>query len=304
MYPLGEYHDLFLKTNVLLLADVFENFRSLCLRSYHLDSAHYYTSPGLAWDAMICKKYSKANNPQVPDYDPSKPNTWITYLDMNNLNGVSISDTLPKEDFAWLSEEQIQSLDISNIADNAETGYILEADLEYPNSQHNQDSDLPVAPETITVTNDMVFSHSHMLRKKLSLKGKSSKNLVPNLSSKTKYVVHYRNLKYYLSHGLKLKKKIHRVLGFTQSAWLKPYIDFNTQKRMMASTAFNKDFYKLMNNAVFGKTMENMRKRLNVELVNTKRLKKVCAKPNFQSFKIVNDDLVAVNMKKYKYCIK
>lgn len=121
---------------------------------------------------------------------------------------------------------------------------------------------------------------------------------MPNLGSKTKYVVHYRNLKYYLSHGLQLTK-IHRVISFTQSSWLQPYIKFNTQMRRVAKTTFEKDLFKLLNNAVFVKTMENMRKRVSIELVHTpKRLRNVCAKPNFQSFTTVNEDLVAVNMKK------
>ena len=92
---------------------------------------------------------------------------------------------------------------------------------------------------------------------------------------------------------------MHTDLGFKQSPWLKPYIDFNTEKRKDAQNSFEKDFFKLMNNSVFGKTMENMRKRVHVELVNTpKRLRKLCAKPNFQNFKIFNEDLVAVNLKK------
>ncbi|XP_069109117.1 uncharacterized protein [Argopecten irradians] len=324
----GEYHDLYLKTDVLLLADVFENFRSISLDYYHLDPAHYYTAPGFSWEAMlkmtgvelqllddidmvlmvekgvrggvsmISKKFAQANNPKAPGYDPSKPNTWLTYLDMNNLYGTSMSEVLPEKDFAWLTPEQIDQLDICNIDDNSEMGYILEIDLEYPTSLHDEHNCYPLAPENTCVTKDMLSPDSQNLRKKLNIKGKPSRKLVPNLCSKQQYVLHYRNLKYYLSKGMVLTK-IHRVIEFTQSAWLKPYIDFNTAKRMVARNDFEKDFFKLMNNSVFGKTMENMRKRVSVELVNTpKRLRKVCAKPNFQSFKIFNQDLVAVNMKK------
>ena len=149
----------------------------------------------------------------------------------------------------------------------------MECDLQYPNHLHDEHSDYPLAPQNQTITDDMLSPHTCMLKKKLGLKGNSSK-LIPDLNSKHKYVLHYRNLKYYLSKGLILSK-IHRVISFTQSPWLKSYIDFNTKKRAQAKTDFEKDFYKLMNNSVFGKTMENMRKRVNVELVHTKS---VCAK--------------------------
>lgn len=217
---------------------------------------------------------------------------------MNNLYGTSMSDALPGRDLAWLTEEQIKTFDVSKIGDNDETGYILEVYLDYPTHLHDEHSCYPFAPQKLTVTENMLSPHSLELRKELCIKGRYSSKLIPNLGPKTKYVLHYRNLKYYLSHGLTLTK-IHGGIEFTQSAWLKPYIDFNTEKRKLAQNDFEKDFFKLMNNAVFGKTMENMRKRISVELVNTpKRLRKVCAKPNFQSFKIYNEDLVAVNIKK------
>ena len=123
-----------------------------------------------------------------------------------------------------------------------------------------------------------------------------SVKLTPNLNDKHKYIVHYRNLKYYLSQGLVLKK-VHRVLRFTQSCWLKAYIDFNTTMRSKATSSFGKDFFKLMNNAVFGKTQENLRNRINVEVV-TKRnvaLKRVC-KPNFKRSYTIHEDLTVIEM--------
>lgn len=237
--------------------------------------------------SMISKKFARANNPQVPGFDPTQKTTWLMYFDKNNLYGESMSQPLPERDFAWLTPEQLQSLDVKNVPDNAETGYILEVDLDYPEHLHESHNDYPLAPEILTVTKDRLSSYSNELREKLGIKGKSSKKLVPNLYHKKNYVLHYRNLKYYLAHGLILTK-IHRAIEFTQSTWLKPYIDFNTKKRKEAKNDFEKDFFKLMNNSVFGKCMENMRKRVNVELVTTKRrLKKLTAKPNFQSFKFL-----------------
>ena len=119
--------------------------------------------------------------------------------------------------------------------------------------------------------------------------------LIPTLSNKEKYVLHYRNLQMYIDLGLKLKK-IHRVLEFDQSPWLKRYIDFNTQKRSQAKNAFEKDFFKLMNNSVFGKTMENIRKRVDVRLITDgKKLLKMSSKPTFVCSKIFNENLVAVH---------
>ena len=119
--------------------------------------------------------------------------------------------------------------------------------------------------------------------------------LIPTLSNKEKYVLHYRNLQLYLDLGLKLKK-VHRVLEFNQSPWLKQYIDFNTQKRTQAKNSFEKDFFKLMNNSVFGKTMKNIRKRVDVRLVTSKeKLSKLSSKPTYVSSKIFNENLVAVH---------
>ena len=121
------------------------------------------------------------------------------------------------------------------------------------------------------------------------------KKLIPNLMDKTKYVLHYRNLKLYLSLGLKIKK-VHRVLRFVQSPWLKQYIEFNAKMRTQAKNAFEKDVFKLMNNSVFGKTMENLRKRTDVRLViDEKMLLKLTSKPSYVSSTIFNNNLVAVH---------
>jgi hypothetical protein len=133
------------------------------------------------------------------------------------------------------------------------------------------------------------------LKEKLNVRGKAYQKLMPNLHDKTKYVVHYRNLKLYLQLGLKIKK-IHRGIEFHQSSWLEPYISMNTERRKQAKNSFEKDFFKLMNNSIFGKTMENVRGRKNIELVHTaKRMKKIAAKPNFSAFTIFNKDLVAAH---------
>ena len=146
-----------------------------------------------------------------------------------------------------------------SIDKKSDIGYILEVDLEYPKELHKLHNDYPLAPEKLTVTNDIVSKYCIEIADKYEINVGDVKKLIPNLGNKTKYVVHYKNLQLYLSLGMKLTK-IHRVLKFKQSDWMKKYIDFNTKKRMFATNNFEKDFLKLMINSVYGKTMENLGK--------------------------------------------
>ena len=172
---------------------------------------------------------------------------------------------------------------------------ILEVDLEYPTELHNSHNDYCVAAEKFCVTKNMLSPYCKQILEKFNITIGQVKKLIPTLADKQKYVLHYRNLQLYLDLGLKLKK-VHRVLMFNQSPWLKQYIDFNTQKRTHAKNSFEKDFFKLMNNSVFGKTMENIRKRVDVRLVTSKeKLSKLASKPTYVSSKIFNENLVAVH---------
>ena len=167
-----------------------------------------------------------------------------------------------------------------SIPDDGEDGYILEVD-----QLHDLHSNYPLAPEKMKVTPNMLSPNCQQLAQDLNLGGAPVPKLFPNLCDKTHYILHYRNLKLYLDLGMKLTK-IHRVLGLAQTTWLKSYIDFNTEKRKQASNDFEKDFFKLMNNAVFGKMMENLRKRVNVKLVtNPNKLNKLTASPAFDAFR-------------------
>ena len=332
MQTLGDYHDLYLKTDVLLLADVFENFRKLCQDIYQLDPAHYISAPGLSWDSMlkttgvqlelitdpdmhlflergmrggvsmISTREAKANNPYIPEtYEPELDKSYIAYWDANNLYGWSMSKPLPHRDFHWLAPEEVEELDPSHIDVEADVGYILEVDLDYPQHLHEKHNDYPLAPETKVVTGGMLSPYS--LQVGTSIYGHrnnipSSKKLVPHLGPRRNYVTHAANLKLYLQQGMVLKK-IHKVLAFYQSAWMKPYIDMNTERRKYAASTFEKDFFKLMNNSSFGKTCENVRNRHNVELViNDGRLTHLTARPSFRRFKIFGEHLVAVELLK------
>ena len=295
-----DYHDLYLKTDVLLLADVMTEFRKTYKKTYGLEALHYYTSPGLAWDAMlkyteteldlisdpdmylmvesgirggistITKRYAKANNKHTKGYDKNQTSVYIPYLDANNLYGWAMSEPQPHKNFKWMNADELKNWESKPC--------ILEVDLEYPKELHDKHNEYPLAPERLLV--DKV------------------EKLVPNLNDKTKYVLHHEDLKLYLRLGLRLTK-IYRGITFVETDFMKSYIDLNTNMRTKGTTDFEKDFYKLMNNSVFGKTMENVRNRINVKLVtNEKTLNKLVKKSNFRSVNIFHENLIAVHMEK------
>ena len=310
MKTFKDYLELYNVTDVLLLADVFENFRDICLKNYGLDPVYYYTAPGLAWDAMlkmtgvnlellsdvdkllmiekgirggvsmVSNRYGKANNKYMKDFNKKKPSKYLTYLDANNLYGCAMSEKLPVHSFKWMTNKEIENLFNNQIVQVwNKNPCILEVDLIYPEELHDLHNDYPLCPERIECKNGV-------------------KKLIPNLWDKNNYVVHYKTLMQYLSLGMKLKK-IHRGIKFIESDFLKPYIDKNTNLRTQAKNNFEKDFFKLMNNSVFGKTMENIRNRVNVKLVDAgEQFKKLAAKPNYNGRKIFNENLVSVHMKK------
>ena len=152
----------------------------------------------------------------------------------------------------------------------------------------------------MTVKPEMLSDYSREILGREGITIGKVERLIPSLRDEEKYVLHYRNLQLYLSLSLKLTK-IHRALEFSQSDWLKPYIAFNTQKRAGAKNPFEKDFFKLANNAVFGKTMENLRKRSDIKLVTEpEKMERLAARPTYVSHKIFHENLVAVHCKKTK----
>lgn len=332
---LGEYSDLYLKTDVLLLTDIFENFRNISLRDYRLDPCHFYSAPGLSWAAMLlmtkvelelitemddlllweraCRggisqiscRYATANNPYLNDYDPSQPHSYIMFLDANNLYGWACQQALPIGNFRRLSQEEIATFDVLQVSDDAKKGYLIETSLSYPSYLHDEHNCFPLAPIKRSITDEELSPYAKEAWRQLrgSVKRAKSEKLLCTLGDKDRYVLHYRNLKLYLQLGLQIKQ-IHTVLEFDQKPWLKPYIDFNTTKRMEAETEFEKSFYKILNCSVFGKLMECQRKHLDVTLTNKeKKLNKLAAKPTFKECRIFNESLVGVHCKRPKILI-
>ena len=294
-----------------IYADILENVRQSCLENYKLDPAHFVSLPGLAWQACLKKtnvelelltdydmllmveegirggichgvqRYAHANNKYMNDYDKKKKSSYIQYLDANNLYGKAMTEKLPVKAFRWM--EDVSKIDedfvkVYNKNDNK--GYVLDVDVDYPSKLQNLHSDHPFLPERMVINN--------------------TKKLVCNLNDKKNYIVHINVLKQALDHGLKLKK-VHRIIEFEQEGWLKEYIDVNMELRKKATNDFEKDFFKLMINAVFGKTMENVRKHRDIKLVksNNKR-NKLVSESNFHTMKLIDNNLAIIEIKKVK----
>ncbi|XP_065204586.1 uncharacterized protein LOC135834592 [Planococcus citri] len=276
---LKEFTMLYNKIDVLLLADVIENFRKTALEIYKLDPLWYYTTPGFAWDCMLkttkqklelitdvnmlymfenakrggisqcSNRYEKANHKYMGEkFDKNKESTFIQYLDANNLYGWAMSKHLPYGGFWWANPNDFTYSRILKMRDNQSKGYLFEVDLSYPETLHDYHSDLPYCAENIIDENRLP-------------------KLFTTLYDKKKYVLHYLNLRQALEAGLKLEK-IHRVIQFNQSDWMKVYIDKNTKHRQNAKNEFEKDFFKLMNNSVFGRTMMNVRNHVDIKLIS------------------------------------
>ena len=196
---MGEYHDLYLVSNVLLLTDVFENFRKTCMQYYKLDPCLYFTSPGLSWDAMlkmtniklelmtdidmfqfiekgmhggvsyIANRYGNANNKYMKEYYEKAPSKYITYLDANNLYGWAMSQYLPTGNLKWMTDKEISKIDLGKYKADGKKGLILEVDLEYPKELHDLHNDYPIAPEKVKVSNDMLSAYCKKIAKKYNI---------------------------------------------------------------------------------------------------------------------------------------
>ena len=325
---LGDYHDLYLTIDTFLLACVFEEFRKMTFSTYGLDSAHYFTCSNLSGDAFLkvsnvsielltdrehleiaenlirggvasvfSKRLAVMNNEYLSSYDEMKAKTYGIMLDANNLyGGIMEKFPLPLKDFAIDNQSSLDT--ILNTSNESPIGYILEVDLDYPDSLHNLHKDFPLAPTKERIESGHLSEYQLSLVEKHNQKRILVPKLVQTFNCKEKYTVHYITLKLYVSLGLRVTK-VHRVLKFCQTKWMEPYITLNTEMRARSANKFQESFFKLMNNSCYGKTLESKRNRVNVKLLRTRESVLDSTDTNLcKSVKIFDENLVAVTSRK------
>ena len=234
MRNLGDYHDLYVKSDTLLLSDIFEEFRKTSIKEYELDLCYFLSAPGLSWEACLkltkvelelltdmdmllmfekgirggisqaIHKYVKVNNKYMKSYNKNITSSYLQYFDANNLHGWAICKKLPIGGFKWSNPNKYTEEVIKSYDKNGNYAVLPEVDIEYPKELHKSHCDLPFLCD----------------RKKLNKTNK----LITSFEDKKEYVVHISALKQALNHGLKLTKML-RVIRFAQKEWMKPYIE-------------------------------------------------------------------------------
>ena len=268
-----------MKSDVILLADVFEKFIKISVEEYGINPLYCVSLPGYTWQCGM--KYTNINLQTLQDKDmilllennirggissvmgnryiKSGENKKILYIDANNLYGHSMSEPLPYDEIKF--DKNVKLEDILNTPDDSDIGYFVEVDLKYPDNIKEKTKNFPFTPVNKKINPDNFDDYMKEIRPDTYVQ---SSKLICDWSDKKNYLVHYRMLKFYIRHGM-IVDEIHDIISFKQSRWLEKYINFKTQKRNQTVNDFEKDFYKLLNNAFYGKTMENVRNRLKIK---------------------------------------
>ena len=327
---LQDYMETYLLADVLLLCDVFENFRNNCLSLYDLDPVNYFSSPHFTFDAffrfckgqslelltdidhhllfqrgvrggvsMITQRLSEANNRYMANFDKTKEEKYILYLDCTNLYGYAMTQYLPSGSFEWLdntSLDYVFSL-LKELEEKSEFGYLFEVDLDYPSYLHDEHADYPLAPLKEKIPYSRLSPYARSLCDNLDLKHSlNQEKLLSTLENKKHYVIHYRCLQLYLSLGMKLKY-VHAGIKFKQKPIMKDYIEFNARERAIATNPFDVAFYKLLCNSLYGKALQRLDRKTKTEIVtNEERFLKFSSKPTFKNVKVLNPSLATVSL--------
>ena len=299
-----ELTKLFCKSDVILLADVMEKFVKVSFEEYGINPLYCVSLPGFTYQCAL--KYTDIKLQTLQDKDlilliennirggissvmgdryvKSDENNKITYMDATNLYGHSMSQFVPYDEIEmwhghpdkywnWLDE-------ILNTPDDSDIGYFVEVDLKYPDDIKQKTKYFPFCPENKKSDPNNYNEYMNSIKPENYTK---SKKLICDWTDKKNYLVHYRMLKFYIRHGM-IVEKIHEIISFKQSKWLESYISFNTQKRNRAKNDFEKDFFKLLVNAAFGKFLENIRNRLELEIIKKDDIKKIITRQSKLTF--------------------
>jgi len=329
----------YMNLDIYLLADVFERFRALSLQEDGLDPVHFVSLPGLSYMACFKRTHEKIDllqdidmvrmfergirggltfvnkhkvEARIPELGNNQDgNVHLTYIDQNNLYGSSLCQPLPHSEFSWVDEDELRyfsdSRNILNLEDEGEWGYLFEVDLIYPRELHVSTADFPLAPEAGCIERDMFSPFMESFYTALcDQRGKASCKYIPyrklllSQYDKEQYICHFSILKFYLNMGLGLKR-VRSAIRFRQKRFVEPYIRYNSERRACARNAFEKDFYKLKNNSFFGKTMEDVRHRIDYRLVTSvEKLDQLANSALYLDRDIFSEDVVGVHMFKSK----
>ena len=276
-----ELTQLYLKSDVILLADVFEKFIKVSYEEFKINPLYCVSLPGYTWEAGL--KYTNIKLQTLQDKDmilllennirggissvmgdryvKSDENKKILYIDANNLYGWAMSQYLPYDDIKF--DNNVKLEDILNTPDDSEIGYFVEVDLKYPDNIKEKTKHFPFCPENKFSPQDKFSDYMNEIKPDSYTQ---CRKLICDWTNKKNYLLHYRMLKFYVKHGM-VVDKVYEIISFKQSKWLEKYINFNTQKRNLSKNDFEKDFYKLLNNSFYGKTMENIRNRCKIEFI-------------------------------------
>jgi hypothetical protein len=343
----ADYHDFYLMQDVLLMSDVFEDFRRICQSEAGLEPFSFVSLPSFCFSKMlrggpqqvvdgavrpfeiqifdnsqrdmyefaeqsvrggvsICPgRYAKANHKFLADFDRSQPSKFISYLDANNLYAVAMMRELPIGDYEWIDPGLVRCDGLTAAeavfkdGEDEAYGYFVEVDGDFPEEKHDYLSDFPVAPERRAVIDTELSPWTQSALASLSTESRKMKHdhrtekLLCTLTPRTRYKLHYQNLQLYTRLGFRVTH-IHRILRFRQSKWLSGYIESNNAKRKAATSDFEKDFYKLCNNSVYGKFLQDNRQFTEVCVVRDSSSRKTHEPTigTIRDFRIVNENLV------------
>jgi len=333
---MGMYHDTYMAGDTFILADALVKMRKSMYNGFGLDIFHYFTLPHFCFDAALKKtgaslelltnstmhlwfesairgglvscgdlRVASANNPYCLSYNPKQPTSYIMYWDMNNLYSGPLKGMLPISNYEWLNERTLNTINrdcsrfIMNLKHDGSMGYFFEVDMFFPDEIHDKLNPYPPAPQVRTVSVDEISRSQGVLMDILNANHSLKFNrLIADLIPRKNYICHYRALQHYVELGA-IVQRVHRGVSFIQYEWLKPYIEYNTLQRQNSNNALEKSFWKLANNCLYGKFIENKRNRQNIVLVSSiQKAMEYNRKVSVKSFSIINEKLVSLSLRK------